>query len=342
MKMAPDDPNRQNIENMLEASDRAAYLTKDLLLFSRKQEIDKKPLDLNGIIRKLEKFLARIIGEDISFHTGLHDSELLVLADTHQLEQVLMNLTTNARDAMLKGGTFTLTTGQVRLDEQFIALHGYGRSEMYALMTVSDTGTGMDEETLTRIYEPFYTTKEVGKGTGLGLAVVYGIVTQHEGYINAYSEPGIGTTFRIYLPLLSSRQREEKAQPELTFPARGTETILLAEDNNAVRNLTETVLRDAGYTVISAVDGEDAVNKYREHKEIVQLLLFDLIMPRKGGKEAYDEIRKIRPDIKILFTSGYSPDIVRDKTSLGSSATIAYKPISPMDLLQKVRNLLDV
>ncbi|MHB8881015.1 MAG: PAS domain S-box protein [Thermodesulfovibrionales bacterium] len=341
MSMAPDDPNRLNIENMLEAAERAAHLTKDLLLFSRKQLINKKPIDLNAIVRKLEKFLARVIGEDISFQTNLPDPELWVLADAHQLEQVLMNLATNARDAMPKGGSFTLTTGQVRLDEQFIALHGYGKPELYAQITVSDTGIGMDEETLTRIYEPFYTTKEVGKGTGLGLAVIYGIVRQHEGFISAYSEPGLGTTFRIFLPLLAARQGEEQAQPEMVSTAHGTETVLLAEDNDVVRNLTETVLKDSGYTVISAVDGEDAVQKYREHKDRIELLLFDLIMPKKGGKEAYDEIKEIEPDVKILFTSGYSPDIVRDKTTLGSYANIAYKPISPVDLLRKVRSVLD-
>ncbi|TAN39531.1 MAG: PAS domain S-box protein [Nitrospirae bacterium] len=341
MSMGPDDPVRLNIENMLEAAERAAHLTKDLLLFSRKQLINKRPIDLNAIVRKLEKFLARVIGEDISFQTNLPDPELRVLADAHQLEQVLMNLATNARDAMPMGGSFTLTTGQVRLNEQFIALHGYGKPEMYALITVSDTGIGMDEETLKRIYEPFYTTKEVGKGTGLGLAVIYGIVRQHEGFIHAYSEPGLGTTFRIFLPLLASMQGDEQAQPEMVSPAQGTETVLLAEDNHVVRNLTETVLKDSGYTVISAVDGEDAVQKYREHKDRIQLLLFDLIMPKKGGKEAYDEIRAIMPDVKILFTSGYSPDIVRAKTTLGNSAAIAYKPISPGDLLRKVRSILD-
>jgi signal transduction histidine kinase/CheY-like chemotaxis protein len=341
MKMAKDDPVRLNVEHMLEAADRAAYLTKDLLLFSRKQISVRKPVDLNEIVRKIEKFLRRVIGEDIECKAALHDRPIPVLADAHQLEQVLMNFATNARDAMPTGGTFAITTEQVTLDDDFITVHGYGKPGAYVLLTISDTGKGMDEETRRRIFEPFFTTKEVGKGTGLGLAVVYGIVKQHEGYINVYSEPGKGTTFRIYLPEISSGAGEEKKTPHEVHPARGSETVLLAEDDEAVRNLVKAMLEEYGYTVITAVDGEDAVNKYKENRDKIQLLLFDLIMPKKTGKEAYDDIKKITPDIKIIFSSGYAPDIIRQRALLDDQVTVVFKPVSPADLLKKVRSVLD-
>lgn len=340
-KMEKDDPNRLNIEQMLESADRAVHLTKDLLLFSRKQPVHKKRIDLGEVIRKLQKFLIRVIGEDIAFKTRLPEGEIPVLADSYQIEQVLMNLAINARDAMPHGGVLTVAVEQVHLDGRFSRIHGYGRPGLYAMVTVSDTGEGMAEQTRQKIFEPFYTTKEVGKGTGLGLSVVYGIVNQHEGYIHVHSEPGIGTTFRIYLPFIVSGDTEENATVIEEQPVGGTETILLAEDNEIVRDLTVSVLREYGYTVITAVDGEDAVSRYEENKDSIQLLLFDLIMPRKSGKEAYDEIRRMRPDVKILFATGYSPDILADKTALGDSVKVVYKPISPVDLLKKVRSLLD-
>jgi nitrogen-specific signal transduction histidine kinase len=339
--MSEDDPLRLKLGLMLEAGGRAAHLTKDLLLFSRKQDLDRKPVDLNKIINKLESFLVTVIGEDIVCNTRLNEGELLVFADAHLFEQVIMNLATNARDSMPQGGAFTISTEPVMLDEEFTSSHGLGMPGRYAMISVSDTGSGMDEGTRQRIFEPFFTTKEVGKGTGLGLSVAYGIIKQHEGYINVYSEPGIGTTFRIYLPVIASWPNEEKEQPATKTPERGTETILLAEDDEKVRNLFLTGLRNFGYTVIEAADGEDAVQKYREHKDRIELLIFDLIMPKKSGKEAYDEIRKIEPDMKILFVTGYSPDIVRVRASLENPAAIIYKPFSSMDLLNKVRSILD-
>jgi len=340
MKMAKDDPQRLNIEHMLEAANHAAQLTKDLLLFSRKQVSERKPVDLNEIIKTVEKFLKRVIGEDVECRTTLFEEAMPVLGDSHQLEQVMMNLAMNGRDAMPTGGILTITTEQVRFDEEFISSHGYGKPGQYALTTVSDTGKGMDEVTRQHIFEPFFTTKEVGKGTGLGLAVVYGIIKQHEGFINVYSEPGQGTTFRIYLPLIASVMDEEKkVVQELT--ARGTEAILFAEDEETVREVTRFVLEDFGYTVITAHDGQDAVNRYKENRDKIHLLLFDIVMPKKTGKMAYDEIRAIRPDIKVIFQSGYAPDIVRNKVSLGDNANIVYKPISPMELLKKVRGVLD-
>jgi CheY-like chemotaxis protein len=339
--MAKDDANRPHVQQILEASERAAHLTADLLLFSRKQPPAMKPIDLNEAIRKMSKFLARVIGEDIVLKTTLTEWTNQVLADEHQIGQVLMNLAANARDAMPKGGSFTITTKQIHLDEEFTSKHSLGMPGRYALISVSDTGQGMDEETMQRIFEPFFTTKEAGKGTGLGLAVVYGIIKQHAGHINVYSEPNHGTTFSIYLPLTALGTAEEKAMAEEEHPGGGSETILLSEDNESVRNLIVKVLKDSGYTVICAVDGEDAISKYGENKDRIQLLLLDLIMPKKNGKEACDEIRAMTPDIKVLFMSGYAPDIVRQKVLLDDRMPVVNKPITPTELLKKVRETLD-
>lgn len=243
---------------------------------------------------------------------------------------------------MPKGGTFTISTEVVALDEEFTSSRGLSMPGMYALINISDTGLGMDRETRQKIFEPFFTTKEVGKGTGLGLAVVYGIIKQHDGYINVYSEKGTGTTFRIYLPLMASEQTEDRAAIAQELPvAGGTETILMAEDEEALRKLNHSVLEQYGYTVIDAFDGVDAVNKFRANKDRISLLLLDIIMPRMNGSEAYDEIRKINPDIKVIFASGYSPEIVRQKVLLDDEAPLIFKPISPFDLLRKVRATLD-
>jgi PAS domain S-box-containing protein len=340
LKMPVDDPLRHNIESILEAADRAARLTKELLMFSRKQSIDRKPVDLNLVVAKVEKFLKKIIGEDIAYNTVIHEEPIPVFADDHQLEQVLMNLATNARDAMAKGGTLTVTTEKILLDREFVSANSYPAPGPYALMTVSDTGEGMDEATRQRIFEPFFTTKDVGKGTGLGLAVTYGIIKQHEGFINVYSEPGGGTTFRIYLPLIHTDVGAEALAMQEETPPRGTETILLAEDDEDVRGLTKSLLTEFGYKVIEAVDGEDAVGKFKENSETIDLIMSDLIMPKMNGKEAVDEIRKLRPGVRVIFSSGYAPDTIQEKVSLTGGHLIA-KPVSPRELLRKIRNVLD-
>ena len=340
MNMAADNPYRSNIGGILEAAERATHLTKELLLFSRKQESERRPVDLNNIITKTEKFLHRIIGEDILLKRMPHDLPLLILADSNQLEQVLMNLAVNARDAMSRGGELILRTEEVVLDNTFAATHGYGQPGAYALLSVSDDGTGMDKATQERIFEPFFSTKEVGMGTGLGLSVVYGIIKQHDGFITVYSKPGQGSTFSIYLPLTTAAREEsrvEEGQPVVG----GTETILLAEDNDLVRDLVTNVLTEAGYTVIVAADGKAAVRKFRENADAIQLLLFDLIMPNMNGKEAADEIHKMQPAIKTIFASGYSPDIAQQKASFYGGSHLIYKPVSPYELLRKVRNVLD-
>ncbi|UKL14514.1 hybrid sensor histidine kinase/response regulator [Dissulfurimicrobium hydrothermale] len=343
MKMPKDDPNRKYIESMLEASDRAANLTGSLLAFSRKGISDKRPVELNAVIKDVGKLLRRVISEGIELKTECGEGEITVLADRNQLEQVLMNLAVNARDAMPDGGTFTITTAKTTIDEGFVKAHGYGRPGTYALITVSDTGIGMDEETLGHIFEPFFTTKEVGKGTGLGLSVVYGIVKQHDGFINCYSEPGNGTTFRIYLPAIQPGAIDaphEETQAVGAASLQGTETILLAEDDDGVRGFTKTMLTDAGYKVIEAVDGEDAVRKFMENKDAIRLLIFDLIMPKKTGNEAYNEIKGLAPQIKAIFVTGYSPELAGRKTSPGEGVPVVYKPISPKDLLREVRGVL--
>ena len=341
MGMAQDDPQRLNIQHMLEGADRAARLTKDLLLFSRKQISERKPVDLNGIVKTVEKFIVRVIGEDIACETRLPDEPLTVLADSYQLEQVLMNFATNARDAMPKGGTFSITAEQTILLPDFIAAHGFGRPGPYARLTVADNGCGMDEQTRNRIFEPFFTTKGVGKGTGLGLAVVYGIIKQHEGYINVYSEPGQGATFRIYLPLIVADMPKKENEKQEAVPAHGTETILVAEDDESLRTLAKTALTRFGYTVIEAVDGEEAVQKFKENQAGIQLLLFDIIMPKMNGQEAYEAINKILPGVKTIFMSGYAPEMVREKAGMGEAVPLLAKPLSPTELLRKVRETLD-
>jgi two-component system, cell cycle sensor histidine kinase and response regulator CckA len=341
MKMAPDDPLRQNIEHILEAAAKAAHLTKDILLFSRKQVSERKPVDLNEIIRTTQKFLKRVIGEDIECRTMLSSEPMSIVGDAHQLEQALMNFATNARDAMHARGVFTITTDRVLFDKEFITTHGYGTPGSYVLVTISDSGSGMDKPTREHIFDPFFTTKEVGKGTGLGLSVVYGIIKEHDGFINVYSEPGQGTTFKIYLPLIAGLPEEIKAEVEKCGQG-GSETILFAEDDEPVRAVTKAVLEEFGYTVIVAINGQDAVDKYKENRDRIQLLLFDLIMPKKTGKEAYDEIKALDPGVKVLFASGYAPDVVRQRVLLEDRMPLIFKPVLPMELLAKVREALDL
>jgi CheY-like chemotaxis protein len=251
-----------------------------------------------------------------------------------------MNLATNARDAMQDGGRLSLELSRVTLDDAFSRVHGYGKPGPYALLAASDTGAGMEEKTRERIFEPFFTTKEVGKGTGLGLAIVYSIVKQHNGYINCYSEPGMGTAFKIYLPLTQDEAQADKIT-EPSAPMSGNETILLAEDDTEVRKLMKTVLEEFGYTVITADDGEDATQKFSENSARIQLAVLDVIMPKKGGTEVYSDIKKIRPDIRALFTSGYTESVMLKKGILGPGMHFISKPVSPKDLLRKVREVLD-
>jgi nitrogen-specific signal transduction histidine kinase len=340
IETSKDDLLRSYVTQILTSAERAANLTQALLAFSRRQIISPRPMNLNEIIQGVERLLSRLIGEDIELSTFLTDKELTVMADSGQIETVLMNLATNARDAMPDGGSLIIKTELTEINHEFIKAYGYGRPGFYALILVEDTGHGMDEKTKERIFEPFFTTKEVGKGTGLGLSMVYGIIQQHDGYINVYSEPGKGSTFKIYLPLIKSKVEEAElvVHPVLK---RGTETVIVAEDDSQVRELIKEVLEGFGYKVMEAADGEDALKVFNENKDRIQLLILDVVMPKKNGKEVYDEIRKVRPDIKAIFTSGYNVDIIHQKGILEEGSDFISKPISPEELLRKVREILD-
>ncbi len=340
MDLDKDSPSQRYVDMILSSAAKSANLTQQILAFSRKQIISPKPADLNEMIKGIEKLLRRLIREDIEISINIADRNLTVLVDPGQLEQVLMNLCTNARDAMPDGGTIFISTGTDFLDMGNIRTYDLENAGMYALITVTDTGDGMDEKTRQRIFEPFFTTKVMGKGTGLGLATAYGIIKQHNGHINVYSEPGKGTTFKIYLPLLDF-PLERGESKEVVPPERGSETILIAEDNDDVRTLTKQVLLKYGYQVIEAVDGEDAVNQLRKYKDTIQLVLIDVIMPRKSGKEADDEIREIKPDVKVIFTSGYTADIIHKKGVLEEGVDFISKPLTPNELLRKIRETLD-
>lgn len=340
MKLEKGDPLMPYVEQVINSAERAANLTRQILAFSRKQVIDPKPVNLNETIKKVEKLLLRLIREDIELKTIFADMDLTIMADSAQIEQVLMNLCTNARDAMPEGGLLTIESGLVELDEEYLKTHACGRPGKYALISVADTGSGMDEKTRERIFEPFFTTKEPGKGTGLGLSIVYGIIKQHNGHINVYSELCKGTTFKIYLPLIRSKVAE--TQPiTLSSLEGGTETILVAEDDKEVRKLSKDVLECFGYKVIETGDGEDTINRFKENEDKIQLLVLDVIMPKKNGREVYEEIRKIRPDIKVLFMSGYTADIINSKGILEKGANFISKPASSHEFLRKVREVLD-
>jgi two-component system cell cycle sensor histidine kinase/response regulator CckA len=279
--------------------------------------------------------------EDIRIIATCAGGDLTIFADRGQIEQLLMNLVTNARDAMPAGGTITIQTRSAHIDKQFIEERGYGKAGRYALLTVSDSGEGIDSETKSKIFEPFFTTKEQGKGTGLGLSMVYGIVKQNNGYIDVDSEPGRGTTFAIYLPLLEGVAAKEQIATD-DLPAKGgSETILIAEDNENIRELFSNILQHYGYRVITAVDGEDAIIKFCENRDQVKLLLLDGIMPRKNGKEVYEEIRTINPSIKAIFVSGYTEDIISREGLLEQGINFVQKPVTPLALLNKVREVLD-
>lgn len=338
IKIDKDDPRRKYAENILASSEKAAALTQSLLAFSRKKAVELKPQKINTLIRSLEKMLRRLLTEDIELEIMLEDPDVSVMADKMQIDQVLMNLASNARDAMPRGGKFIIETKRVKPDIEFLQMHGCSEQGEYALISIKDTGIGMDKTTKEQIFDPFFTTKEVGKGTGLGLSVAYGIIKQHNGFIDTYSDLDVGTTFFIYIPAIKTTEEEK---PEILEIDGGSETILVAEDDTELRNITTTMLDMAGYTVIEAVDGEDAIKKFMEYKDNIDLLFFDIIMPKKNGKEAYEEIKKINPDIKVLFTSGYTREVVIDKGVHDKTVDFINKPLSSYDLLNKIRKVLN-
>jgi len=341
MQIPKNDPLLHNVEHILASSERAVHLIKSLLAYSRRQIVEPRLVKVNDIVRTVKKIFPSLLREDIELRTTLSDEPLTINADPGQIEQILMNLLTNARDAMPEGGKLFIETGKIDLDEGFYYAHGYGTPGSYALIIVSDTGMGMSRETTEKIFDPFFTTKEVGKGTGLGLAMVYGIIKQHKGYINVYSEPGRGATFKIYIPLVPVQTQDATKSESPPQTGGGTETILIAEDDEAVRRMTTAVLEDAGYTIVEARDGEEAVREFSESRKPIHLVILDVIMPKKNGKAVYDEIRRLRPDVKVLFTSGYTADVLETQALVGLDVRFLQKPASPRVLLKTVRETLD-
>ena len=339
-KLGPDSPLKPYVDQILSSTGRSANLTSQLLAFSRKQIMSPKETDLNELIKGMEILLKRLIGEDVEFKTCFTDTHLTAMVDRGQIEQVLLNLCTNARDAMPQGGLLAISTSVLELDEKSKGGYDLDRPGRYALIAVTDSGKGMDEMTRQKIFDPFFTTKEIGKGTGLGLSIAYGIIKQHNGNITVYSEPGKGTTFKIFLPLIELPMETAKDERSVA-PRGGTEAILVAEDDEAVRTLTSHVLRGAGYAVIEAVDGDDAIHKFMENKGSIKLAMLDVVMPKKSGKEVSDAIRKVKSDMRVLLTSGYTADIISTKGITEEGLGFIAKPITPNTLLTKVRKILD-
>lgn len=338
MRTDDDDPSKVTLEQILAASEKGANLTQSLLAFSRQQTSNPEPVDVNELIRGMENLILRAIGKDVELKTTLA-GDLTVMADHIQIDQVLMNLCTNARDAMPDGGILTIETGLMKLDMDFTAAYDYGRPGTYAVISVSDTGIGIDEKTRGRIFEPFYTTKEVGKGSGLGLSIVYGIIKQHNGYITCFSEPGRGSTFRIYLPI--SRPEVSAEYPEdLPGIESQSATVLLAEDEQTSRELTKQVLEKFGYNVIEAADGKEALSRFIENRDRIDIIILDVIMPKMNGKEVYERIRKIRPDVKVILTSGYPADFIQKQAIINQGINFMAKPLSPAVLVKKVKEEL--
>ena len=339
-KLEPDSRPHQRLVEVEKAADRAATLTRQMLAFSRRQQLERKTINLNDTIDEILKLLRRTIGADIDLRFQAAGNLATVFADPAQIEQVVMNLVVNARDAMPQGGRLTIETNNATLDESFIQNHPLAEPGRYAHITVSDTGTGIDAVTLARIFEPFFTTKEVGRGTGLGLSMVFGIVKQHNGLIEVSSLVGKGTTFNIYLPVDDKAVAEEVRILQPTLRG-GTETILVAEDEEAVRKLTQGFLEDLGYGVLLARDGMEAMELYTANSEQINMLILDVVMPRMGGQEVYEHIRSSGSDVPVIFTTGYSSEMVQSQFIEKTGAPLLRKPYNVEALGRKVRETLD-
>ena len=332
---------RNGLERIDDAADRAASLTSQLLAFSRRQVLQPKVFNLNELIQNLEKMLRRVISEDIEMRTVLASDLGSVRADRTQIEQVLLNLVVNARDAMPNGGKLILETANVYLDEAYASRHQTVQPGEHIYLGVSDTGAGISEENLPRIFEPFFTTKELGKGTGLGLSMVYGIIKQSGGSIWVYSEPGRGTSFKIYLPRVNAPAETVVAETHHPSSVRGNETILLAEDDTQVRELASEALAASGYSVLVAETPQAAVEICRKQNGPIHLLLTDVIMPGLGGRDLAKQATLIRPDLRVLFMSGYTPQAILHHGELDANTFFLQKPFTPSQLAAKVREVLE-
>jgi two-component system cell cycle sensor histidine kinase/response regulator CckA len=338
--LAPDDKRRGDVEQILKAGERASALTRQLLAFSRQQVLRLRVLDCNALVADLEKMLRRIIGEDVELATLLGPKTGLVKGDPGQIEQVLMNLVVNAKDAMPNGGRITIETSNVELKEDYARMHLQIKPGAYVMLAVTDTGTGMDSKTLSHLFEPFFTTKEQGKGTGLGLATVYGIVKQSGGGIYVYSEPGHGTTFKVYLPRVAGAvQPAAAASPAARFT--GAETILLVEDDELVRTFIHRALVQSGYTVLVAADPAAAARLCERHGSPIHLLLTDVIMPQMHGPELVKRLSLMRHEMKVIYMSGYTDTTVAHRDLVDKGVNFLQKPLVPDVLARKVREVLD-
>lgn len=335
------DPMREDVLQIRECAVRAASLTRRLLIFSRRRVLEPINIDLNEIVSGMDELLRRVIGEDIELLTTLARQPVTVRVDPGDMEQIILNVVINARDAMPRGGRLTIETGKVFFDEEYTGGHAFIRPGPYVMLAISDTGCGMDRETLKKIFEPFFTTKETGKGTGLGLATVYGMVKQSEGHIQVSSEVGAGTTLKIYLPLAREKSKRVKSQDVKEKIKRGIETILVVEDEKSVRHLVMRILRNAGYTVLEARGGGEALLLCEKHDGPIALVISDVVMPRMSGRELVERLKSTRPEMKALFMSGYTDDAVTRHGIVENQTPFLQKPFSATDILRKVRAILD-
>lgn len=333
---------RQSINQIKKSASRAETLTRQLLAFSRKEVIQPKVLDINKLIEDMKKLLGRLLREDVELATLLNPEIGFIKADPGQVEQVIMNLTVNARDAMSKGGRLSIETRNMDLKKSFVWDGLEIKSGLYSLLIISDTGTGMDKETQDHIFEPFFTTKEAGKGTGLGLATVYGVVQQNKGYINVKSEIGKGSVFEIYFPCVKETVAKKKETAHTEHYLRGSETILVVEDEDVVRELVCQVLRRQGYHVIRVQHGGSALLKSEQYMDNIHLILSDIVMSEMNGPELVKRLKVHHPEMKILYMSGYLDDEIVRHGILEEDVQFIQKPFSPVSLLKKVREVLEM
>jgi CheY-like chemotaxis protein len=341
MKKESDNPEYEKLEAIEKSVQRASDLTKRLLIFSRKVKSKLRPMDLNQEVVQIVKMLDRMIPKMVSIEIKLAGDLKSVSADPVQIEQIMMNLGVNARDAMPDGGNLIFETENITLDSKFCKTHLGTTPGEYVLLSVSDTGHGMEKDIQTHIFEPFFTTKEAGKGTGLGLATVYGIVQSHRGHITCESEPGQGTTFRIYFPSVELKMQEPEVR-EVQLPVMGgSETILLVDDEESIRKPGEEMLASVGYKVLTAPDGETALEIFSKQHENIALIILDLIMPGMGGRQCLEEILKVNPQTQVIVTSGYSVDGSAKETIESKAKGFVSKPYDGRELLKFVREVLD-
>ncbi len=336
-----DEESLRLMGKIMTAIDKSSALTRHLLAFGRKQILDIRPTSLNTLLEELRNGLEKIIGEDVRLVFQMGQGVDDVRVDPVQMEQVILNLCLNARDAMPEGGTLTLETANVELDQDYAIRHANVTPGHFVLLTISDTGHGMDRATAEKIFDPFFTTKPRGKGTGLGLSMVHGFVHQCNGHVWVYSEPGMGSVFKIYLPRNEETSAPRRTTPPLSQGRKGNETILLAEDDEALREAYTLLLEKAGYRVLSAADGVAAADLFRQHSEIIQMVLTDVVLPKMSGRDVVELVRRQKPGMKAVFMSGYTENSIVHRGVLDTESVLLQKPISNANLLNTVRSVLD-